>query len=83
MPVVCVPGAIDVSKAEILHRSTSTKKGVTNNIICVVNPWFVDLQPDHLTLDVPEAHTWETFSQTHRGFTTLKATPSGQTNIHD
>ena len=70
------------SRAEILHGSTATKNGVANNIRWVVNPWFVGLQPDHLTLDVPEEGTWETISQTHRDLTTLKATPSGQTNIH-
>ena len=32
VPVVCGPGDIRVSRAEILHGSTTTKKGVANNI---------------------------------------------------
>ena len=84
VPIVCGPGDIRVSKAEILHGSTATgtKKAVAHNIRYVVNPWFVGVQPDHLTLDVPQEGTWETISQTHRDLTTLKATRSGQTNIH-
>ena len=61
-PAVCGPGDIRVSRAEILHGSTATKKGVANNIRWVVNLWFVGLQPDHLNLDVLEEGTWETIS---------------------
>ena len=60
VPVVRGPGDIRVSRAEIFYGSTATKKGAANNIRWVVNPWFVGLQPDHLTLDVPEEGTWET-----------------------
>ena len=31
---------------------------------------------------MPEEGTWESISQTHRDLTILKATPSGQSNIH-
>ena len=48
----------------------------------MVNPWFVVIQPDHETLDVPECGTWSTLSAVHRDLESLDATPSSQTNFH-
>ena len=47
-----------------------------------MNPWFVAIQPDHETLDVPKCGTWSTLSAAHRDLESLDATPSGQTNSH-
>ena len=73
-------GDIRLSRAEIIHGSNSNKDGRAETERWVVNPWFVAIQPDHETLDVPECGTWSTLSAAHRDLESLDATPSGQTN---
>ena len=82
VPAVCGPGDIRLSRAEIIHSSNSNKAGGAETERWVVNPWFVAIQPDHETLDVPECGTWSTLSAAHRNLESLDATPSGQTNSH-
>lgn len=82
VPCVCGPGDIRVSRPEILHGSTANKDGYAESQRWVVNPWFVGIQDDHETLDVPESGTWASIAQTHRDLLATNGTPSGQTNIH-
>ena len=65
VPAVCGSGDIRLSRAEIIHGSNSNKAGRAETERWVVNPWFVAIQPDHETLDVPECGTWSTLSAVH------------------
>ena len=81
-PEVCVPGDVTVTRSEILHESTSNKDGKAESVPSVVNPWFVGIQPDHETTEIPESRTWSELATFHREFTAPKTTPSGQQNSH-
>jgi hypothetical protein len=48
----------------------------------VVNPWFVWIQSDHETLDIPESGSWSEVAAAHRDLTAIKGTLSGQINTH-
>ena len=82
VPAVCGPGDIHVSWPEIIHGSTSTKDGKSGGMRCVVNPWFVGMQSDHETTDIPESGSWSTIASYHRALEGPKTTPSGQSNSH-
>ena len=82
VPVVCRPSDIRVSRPEILHRSTANKEGVAETSRCVVNPWFVGIQDDHETLDMPESRSWSSVAATHGDLSTTNGTPLGQINTH-
>ena len=82
VPAVCGAGDIRVSRPEILHGSTANKEGLAESSHWVMNPWFVGVQDDHETLDVPESGTWSSVAATHRDLLATKGTPSGQGNIH-
>lgn len=83
VPAVCGPGDIRISRAEIIHGSAADKEGKAGDERrWVVNPWFVAIQPDHDTLDVPECGTWATIAQAHRDQMAPASTPSGQANTH-
>ena len=83
VPVVCSPGDIRISRPEILHGSGSSKmNGVAKTKRIVVNPWFVGIQEDHSTLDIPESGSWELYSACHRDHKATRNTPSGQFNVH-
>ncbi|KAF8472149.1 hypothetical protein BDZ91DRAFT_717333 [Kalaharituber pfeilii] len=82
VPAICGPGDIRISKPEILHGSSSNSQGRAESKRWVVNPWFVGIQEDHSTLDIPESATWEVLSNAHRDLLALSTTPSGQNNVH-
>ena len=82
VPAVCGPGDIRVSRPEIIHGSTSGKDGKSGGMRWVVNPWFVGIQSDHETTDIPESGSWSTIASYHRGLEAPKTTPSGQSNSH-
>lgn len=82
VPAVCGPGDIRISRPEVLHGSTANKDGVAESSRWVVNPWFVGIQDDHETLDVPEPGSWSSVAATHRDLTATNGTPSGQINTH-
>ena len=48
----------------------------------MVNPWFVGIQSDHETTDIPESGSWSTIASYYRGLEAPKTTPSGQSNSH-
>ena len=48
----------------------------------MVNPWFVGIQSDHETTDIPESGNWSTIASYHGGMEAPKTTPSGQSNSH-
>jgi hypothetical protein len=82
VPAVCGPGDIRISRPEILHGSTANKDGVAESRRWVVNPWFVGVQDDNETLDVPESGSWSSVAATHRDLVATNGTPSGQINTH-
>ena len=83
VPVICGPGDIRISRSEILHGSASDKNGKASTTRrWVVNPWFVAIQQDHETLDIPEVGTWSTIAAAHRDLIAPTSTPSGQVNTH-
>ena len=82
VPAVCGSGDIRLFRAEIIYGSNSNKAGRAETERWVANPWFVAIQPDHETLDVPECGTWSTLSAAHRDLKSLDATASGQPNSH-
>ena len=65
VPAVCGSGDIRLSRAEIIYGLNSNKAGRAETERWAVNPWFVAIQPDHETLDVPECGTWSTLSAVH------------------
>ena len=65
VPSVYCPVDISLSKAEIIHGSNSNKDGRAETERWVVNTWFVAIQPDHETLDMPECDTWSALSAAH------------------
>jgi len=79
---VCGPGDICISRPEILHESTSNKQGIAESSQWVVNPWFVSIQDDHETLDVPESGNWSLVSMTHRDLNATNGKLLGQINTH-
>ena len=72
----------NVSRPEIIHGSTSGKDGKSGGVRWVVNPWFVGIQADQETTDIPESGSWSTIASYHRSLEAPKTTPSGQTNSH-
>ena len=44
----------------------ANKKGLAESIRWVVNPWFIGIQDDHETPDVPESGTWSSVAAIHR-----------------
>ena len=82
VPAVCGPGDIRISRPEIIHGSTANKDGKADSHRLVVNPWFLGIQEDHETLDIPECGTWTLVVQAHRDLIAPKTTPSGQINTH-
>lgn len=83
VPALCGPGDIRISRPEIMHGSGSKEtNGIATQKRIVVNPWFVGIQEDHSTLDVPESGSWEFLAACHRDLCATKATPSGQVNVH-
>ena len=80
VPAVCGPCDIRVSRPEIIHSSTSVKDGKSGGMRWVVNPWFVGIDSDHETTDIPESGSGSTIASYHRGFEAPKTTPSGQSN---
>ncbi|KAF8453402.1 hypothetical protein BDZ91DRAFT_808010 [Kalaharituber pfeilii] len=82
VPAICGPGDIRISRPEIIHGSASNKAGKAETSRWVVNPWFVGIQDDHETLDVPESGSWTTVAAAHRDLMATNGTPSGQINIH-
>ena len=83
VPVICSPGDVRISRPKIMHGSGSSKTdGIAKRNRIVVNLWFVGIQADHSTLDMPESGSWEFLSACHRDLLATKGTPSGQINIH-
>ena len=48
----------------------------------MVNPWFVGIQSDHETTDIPESGSWSTIASHHQGLEAPQTTPLGQSNSH-
>jgi hypothetical protein len=65
-----------------LHGSAAEKDGKCSTRRWVVNPWFIAIQPDHETLDLPEVGTWSYLAACHRDLVAPNTTPSGQINTH-
>ena len=82
VPAVCGPGDIHVSRPEIIHGSTLGRDGKSGGMRWVVNPWFVGIQSDHETRDIPESGSWSTIASYHRSLEAPKTMPSGQSNSH-
>ena len=82
VPAVCGPSDIRISRPEILHGSTANKDGVAETRCWVVNPWFVGVQDDHQTLNVPESGSWSSVAAMHRDLVVTNGTPSRQINMH-
>ena len=82
VPAVCGPGDIRVSRPEIIHGSASGKDRKSGGMRWVLNPWFVGIQSDHETTDIPESRSWSTIASYHQGLEAPKTTQLGQSNSH-
>ncbi|KAI9778754.1 MAG: hypothetical protein M1816_003907 [Peltula sp. TS41687] len=72
-PHPCPAGGIRVTRAELIHGSSPRSDRVRRTIL----PWFSGIQPDHTTLDVVGACSWETVAACHRDRTVPPKDPSG------
>ena len=79
---VCGPNDIHLSWPEIIYDFTSGKDGGSGGMCWVVNPWFVRIQSDHETTDIPKCGSWSTIMSYHQGLKVPKTTPLGQSNLH-
>ena len=77
-PALCQKGSIRISRPEVLYRSTEILSRGT--IRRSVWPWYVGLQRDGYTLDMPESDDWKQLGTAHNLHETPTTTPTGHSN---
>ncbi len=71
--VPCKRGEVRITVPHLPHGSTGPATTTRRTML----PWYVGVQDDEETLEVPEGGTWSDLSQAHRDLTTHRLTPSG------
>jgi hypothetical protein len=78
-PSPCNAGDIRITDPRLPHGSTSHPPGGVRKTML---PWFVGIQPDHSTMEIPEMGVWEEIAHAHRSLTAAPRSPSGKPNIY-
>jgi len=79
-PVPCKRGEVRVTMPHLPHGAQSTNAGDPDRFTML--PWFIAVQKDGDSLEIPNAGTWSMLSESHRDQTAPLATPSGYANMY-
>jgi len=74
--VPCAAGDVRISEPALPHSSTGPATRTRRTILL----WFVGIQRDHETLDIPESGMWSELSAAHRDLLPGPLSPSGLAN---
>lgn len=80
-PSPCLAGEVRVTKPIVPHGSLWTPAGDSYRRRTML-PWFVGIEEDHATMEVPDMGTWEDLRRSHLDMLPGPASPSGLHNMH-